>query len=79
MTLNGVAFSSLSNQTANWYRTAGEDLPIDNFAVYVKERLKVLTEQVFLFKPDIHQPHSAETEQKRLMDEIQQCTKTIRM
>ena len=79
MTLSGVAFSSLGGQTASWYKTVGEDVPIANFAVYAKEKLKALTEQVFLFKPDIHEMSKAEAEKKRLMQEIQQCNKTLKM
>lgn len=78
--MQGSGFSSFHSHSAgSFFRDLGDEVPIDNFPMYAKEKLKSLTEQVFAFKPDCRQKAKAEIEQRRLISEISQCSKTLRM
>lgn len=78
--MSGVHFTSFQSLTSgSFFKDMADEVPIDNFPMYAKEKLKVLTEQVFAFKPDCHHREKAEIDRKRLILEISQCSKTLRM
>ena len=78
--LLGTSLQSLNKQNSLTQDIESrEEMPLDNFADYAKEKMRCLNEQAFAYKPDVHHKAKAISERRKLKIEIDNAMKTLRM